>query len=216
MKIRGRYGRFLLLLVAIVVYLLLYPLMQDMHTLLRVALTILIPIAGVYAVSSSSRNLVIASILALPVVADYATPQSPWPPLITYGALAALYGFILVTVLREVVSSKRVTLDTLYGAAAAYLLIGLTWAAFYTYLERARPGSFTVPPTSDVDAAGRVWFDMVHFSYVSLTTVGYGDITPATYFARSLSFLEAATGVLFLAFLVARLVAAHLQAGTKE
>ncbi len=211
MTIRATASRFLLLLIAIVAYLLLYPLLQSAHALLRVLLTLSIPVAGIYAVSNNARSLVIASILAFVVVLDYATPQYPWPPIITYGALVALYSFILVTVLREVLRSKSVSLDTLYGAAAAYLLMGLTWAAMYTYLERARPGSFTITPASDVGVAERVWFDMVHFSYVSLTTVGYGDIAPASHLARSLSFLEAATGVLFLAFLVARLVAAHLQ-----
>ena len=64
MKIRDRYGRFLLLLVAIVAYLLLYPLLDHAPRLVRVVLTLTIPIAGVYAVSSSRRNLIIASLMA--------------------------------------------------------------------------------------------------------------------------------------------------------
>lgn len=210
LKIRDRYGRFLTLLVAIVAYLILFPLLEESESyIVALALTLLIPIAGVYAVSDKRRNLIIATVLAIPVVIDFLIPNLEWPLLLTYGALVALYGFVLLTVLSEVLGSKTVTLDTLFGAAAAYLLIGLTWASVFAYLERSGPGAFTVNPANDVGATGMQWFDFVHFSYVTLTTLGYGEITPVTSIARSLSFLEAAAGVLFLAFLVAHLVSAH-------
>jgi hypothetical protein len=216
LKLRDRYGRFLTLLVAIVAYLVLFPLLQESsNDLIAAALTLMIPIAGVYAVSAERRTLVIASILAIPVVLELVTPNE-WPPLFTYGSLVALYGFVLLRVLREVLSSVEVSLDTLFGAAAAYLLMGLAWASMFMYLERSRPVSFVINAANDVGPAGLQWFEMIHYSYVTLTTLGYGEITPVSSIARSLSFLEAATGVLYLAFLVARLVSAHMSAPTER
>ena len=211
LRIRDRYGRFLSLLVAIVGYLLVYPLLVDSQSsVVLLVLTLGIPVAGVYAVSASRRDLVIASVLALPLVADYMTPGTDWPLVLSMGFPLLLYLFVLATVVGHVLSSRQVTLDTLFGAAAGYLLMGLAWATAYSWIERSSPGSFVINPANDVGSTGIQWFDAVHFSYVTLTTLGYGEITPVSAFARSLSFLEAIAGVLYIAFLVARLVSGYI------
>jgi len=213
LRLRDKYGRFLVLLVALVAYLLVYPFLEDSESrVILLVLTLGIPVAGVYAVSAGRRNLIIASILALPLVADYLT-NAEWPLALSAGFPMLLYVFVLGTVLKQVLSSKQITLDTLFGSAAGYLLMGLTWATAYNWLERASPGSFTINPANDLGAAGVQWFDAIHFSYVTLTTLGYGEITPVGSLARSLSFLEAAAGVFYMAFLVARLVSGYM---TKE
>lgn len=214
LRLRDKYGRFLVLLVALVAYLLVYPLLEDSDSrLILLVLTLGIPIAGVYAVSASRRDLIIASVLALPLVVDYLTPSVEWPLVLSLGTALLLYCFVLARVLGGVLGSKQVTLDTLFGAAAGYLLMGLTWATAYSWIERSTPGSFTINPANDLGAAGVQWFDAIHFSYVTLTTLGYGEITPVSSLARSLSVLEAAAGVLYIAFLVARIVSAYM---TKE
>ena len=211
LRIRDRYGRFLTLLVAIVGYLLVYPLLEGSASDPMLAvLTLSIPVAGVYAVSASRRDLAIATVLALPLIADYLTPGTPWPLGLSLGFPLLLYMFVLLTVVRQVLSSKQVTLDTLFGAAAGYFLIGLVWATAYTWIELSSPGSFAMNPVNDPAATGFNWFESIHFSYVTLTTLGYGEITPVSPFARSLSFLEAATGVLYVAVLVARLVSGYM------
>ena len=86
LRLRDKYGRFLVLLVALVAYLVLYPLLE--HTDSRVILLVLtlgIPVAGVYAVSARRRDLIIATVLALPLVADYLTPNVQWPLVLSIG-----------------------------------------------------------------------------------------------------------------------------------
>lgn len=211
LRLRDKYGRFLVLLVALVLYLILYPLFEGSDSkLVLLVLTLGIPAAGVFAVSGDRRDFIIAAILGLPVLLDYLTPGVQWPLVLSMGFPLLLYVFVLAVVLREVLGSKQVDLDTLFGAAAGYLLIGFVWAIAYSWIERSMPGSFFINPANDMGEAGVQWFDAIHFSYVTLTTLGYGEITPVGSLARSLSFLEAATGVLYIAFLVARIVSSYI------
>ena len=90
------------------------------------------------------------------------------------------------------------------GAICVYFLIGLIWADVFFILETLQPGSFQIPP----EQVGQATLD--YFSYVTLTTLGYGDITPISAPARSLSLLEAMMGQLYLAVLIARLVGIHI------
>ncbi len=103
------------------------------------------------------------------------------------------------------VRSVRVSAETICGAICVYLLLGLTWTAAYSILFTLQHGSFFVAPTHDANGVLTV-LDLLYFSYVTLTALGYGDITPITSQARSLAFLEAVTGVLYLAVLISRLV----------
>jgi hypothetical protein len=87
------------------------------------------------------------------------------------------------------------------GGIAAYPLLGVAWAEAFALLEALRPGSFS--GAVGLAEGGRGWF---YFSFVTLTTVGYGDILPVHPAARSLAMLEAVTGPLYNAILLARLV----------
>jgi hypothetical protein len=112
------------------------------------------------------------------------------------------------SLIRTLLEHQTVQRNTLYGAACAYLLIGLAFTALYIVLEHVHP------PALVADAARRgrtdlAWVDVVFFSFMTLTTVGYGDITPVSPEARLVALFEAVTGVFFLAFLVARLIASY-------
>jgi hypothetical protein len=116
------------------------------------------------------------------------------------------FAFATVAVLRSIIRGK-VTDDVIYGAIAVYLLLGLTWGSAYTYLESAHPGTFLVAHTTE--SSGQPGFsDLLYYSYITLTTTGYGDIVPLTSQARSLAFLEAVSGVLFMAVFISRLIGA--------
>ena len=80
----------------------------------------------------------------------------------------------------------------------------------FQLVEGMQPGSFYIDPARNVDGIVN-WADLLFYSFATLTTLGYGDITPITSPARSLAALEAVTGVLYIAFLVARLVGLHRQ-----
>lgn len=126
--------------------------------------------------------------------------------------LAANGAFLFtVTIIQiyEVATHEDVTLNTLLGAVAGYLLIGLTWSYFYLAAEHLSPGSFSpAPPTNGSFRLDQDYF--TYFSYSSLTTLGYGDIIPRSSLARTLAWMEAAVGQIYLAVWISQLVAIHI------
>ena len=116
--------------------------------------------------------------------------------------------FVTIVVLRAVLRAARVTSEIVNGALCVYLLYGFFFASVYVALETIHPGSFAMSATPH-DAPG-LRRALLYFSYVTQTTMGYGDITPVTPLARSLATVQAITGQLYLAVLVARLVALQI------
>jgi voltage-gated potassium channel len=114
----------------------------------------------------------------------------------------ALYG-ILRTILVSQVSGNAI-----FGAVCGYVLLGIIWTLLYSAVETGYPGSFTLP-AARADAAANAQPDrsvLGYYSFITLATVGYGDVTPSTPLARTLAWTEAITGQLYLAILVAGLV----------
>jgi hypothetical protein len=110
--------------------------------------------------------------------------------------------YVLGIVLGNVVSAVDVDFDILLGAASAYLLIGIIWAVSYVVIHQLEPGAFTLIPSEP-----RPFFhQFLYFSLTTLTTLGYGDISPLSPFAQIWATLEAVFGTLYIALLVARLV----------
>lgn len=122
--------------------------------------------------------------------------------LIALGALALV---VLLQVFRE----GPITLYRVQGAIVVYLLLGLMWGFSYALVELVSPGAFQFGTaySGSLDLESR----LMYFSMVTLTTVGYGDITALHPTARSLAQLEALTGQLFPSILIARLVAMELE-----
>ena len=118
--------------------------------------------------------------------------------------------YVIFHLTREILrQGEAVSLDTIAGAACVYMLLGIIWASAYMLLEHLRPGSFVIPddwrlPGNQVGPA------LVYFSYVTLTTVGYGDIRAAGPAGAGMAVVEAIVGQLFLAITIARLVGQHL------
>jgi hypothetical protein len=107
-----------------------------------------------------------------------------------------------VLIVRRVLARPTVTLQSIYGALSAYIVIGLMFAAFYAAIEHLGAGHFF----ANGERAQTQTFQ--YFSFTTLTTLGYGDFTAAGNGGRALAVMEALTGQVFLATLVARLVAA--------
>lgn len=126
-----------------------------------------------------------------------------------------LHSFLLVVFLLLMASAtaKRVLFsgffdrNAIVGAICVYLLLGLIWAMIYMILEIVLPGSFKGITHNDPSA---VSMEFVYYSYISISTMGYGDITPQLPLARFFSFLEGIIGQFYLAVLVASLVGVNV------
>jgi Ion channel len=124
--------------------------------------------------------------------------------LVREGSALLALSLLTIIVATRVFASGVVTADRIMGAVALYLLLGIGWAVAYEIIALHVPGVFSV---GVVEGAGpQRWF---YFSFVTLTTVGYGDITPTARVTQSLATLEALVGQLYPAIILARLVSLH-------
>lgn len=106
---------------------------------------------------------------------------------------------------------KEITADVIIGGICVYFLIGLMWAYIFIALEMVHPGSFHIAKDAVANEA-----EFTYFSFVTLTTLGYGDTTPLSTPARNFVLIEAVMGQLYIAILIARLVGIHIaQASSK-
>jgi Ion channel len=105
---------------------------------------------------------------------------------------------------RHALRARVVDAEHLFAALDAYLLAGLIFAVCYWLLDRTWPASFGVASASDLDLSSAIYF-----SFVTIATLGYGDVVPASDSARGLTLLEAVGGQMYLAVLVARLVSLY-------
>jgi len=120
--------------------------------------------------------------------------------------IAFPYGLIFLSwvtglLLYSIFQAERVTPDLISGAVVSYLLLGICWGGLYSLIELTQPGSFSFS-----GEGGGELSSLFYFSFVTLTTLGYGDILPVAKIARTAAYLEAVTGVMFTAILIAGLV----------
>jgi hypothetical protein len=129
-------------------------------------------------------------------------------PAATEGLSGLLLVFVAWVILKDVLQRDRVTAETINGALCVYLLAGLIWSQLYLIVESAAPGSFRLAEAAS--HPGDLEQQLTYFSFVTQTTLGYGDMAPVSPVARSLSIGQAVTGQLYLAVLIARLVALEI------
>ena len=155
----------------------------------------------------------VAAILAIPLVlrmvnslfSDTYTIPSPISELASTLFMALIVGVVL----RDLFTSKKVDEALIIGAVSLYFLLGLLWTFIYLSIESFSPGSFNYnyrqPLEAKPDSVG-----LLYYSLVTLTTLGYGDITPLSSTARAMATMQAIVGQLYLTVLVARLVGMHI------
>jgi hypothetical protein len=130
---------------------------------------------------------------------------------------ALVLALLMVLLLIDVYRPGPITRYRISGAVAAYVLLGLIWTYVYTLIELSAPGSLHIPGFDASQASQpRLLAELFYFSAATLTTVGYGDVVPVAPFARSLVMLEAISGQLFLATLIARLVSLRPPSPTRQ
>ena len=165
-------------------------------------------IATVAAVGRTTMPFVIAILLAVPAVwFQYhgLTRDDDWELAESWMFSAALYFIATVYLLRYVFQPRVMTADKLFGAAAAYLMLGVLWAYLYAIVGYFYPGSYSV-----LGQPGRLVFsDALYLSMTVLTSTGFGDISPVTRQARGVCMVEQIGGALFVAILIARLAGVY-------
>ena len=210
-------NRFLILLVLILSTIVLTPFLDhflETKILMDIFLTVLF-FSIIFAVKSKRSHLIIASILVLPLILSTWSIyfyDSTHLSLLTriFGAL--FFGYAVIIILQMIARSTDITRETIFAAVFAYLLIALMWAFLYMILEMVEPGSFSFPDKS-------IRAEIMHFEYfsfITITTLGYGDIIPLTSKASALALLEAIIGQIYLVVLVAWLVGMYVSNRSKQ
>lgn len=167
-------------------------------------------ILSVYICSSNKKYLIFAIILAAPAIIRLFFP-SPEVDEITLMFNSAFFAFVIGVLLRLLFTTTYVTKDVIYAALSVYFLVGVLYGITFTLLECFFPGSFALPqPIGDHTVYTAFGQDLIYFSFVTLTTSGYGDIVPLSPPAKFLSILEAITGQIYLTVMIARLIGVHI------
>jgi voltage-gated potassium channel len=209
-------GRFMKLLVLLLGMLVLSPLFEEFFEV-RILGELFFTAIFIYAAYSFSRSkaLVAAAVsLAVPAIASFWLKPfftGQWVEISGGLCGLAFMALIIAAILRNIFLQQDVSADIIAGAIVAYLLMAVMWSLLYNVLEAVHPGSFKFPEGT-TQPRGEM---SVYFSLVTITTVGYGDITPVTRVARAFANLEAVVGQLYLVILVSWLVGMYVSARSK-
>jgi len=136
-------------------------------------------------------------------------------PSVHLGLGMVFTAFVVTSILRFILRAPRVNTEVLSASVAVYFMIGLLWSFAYVLVARNAPQAFSIH-TDPHDPLGMTSFNALYFSFTTLSTVGFGDITPISKGARTLAFMEAITGMFYVAILISRLVSMYAPAAKSE
>ena len=186
--------------------------------LVEAALITLTLSSAVLAVGKRRRILLWSLVLFVPTVAGrwlYHFRQDQMLPDLYLISSLAFVLFIIVRLLIFIFRATQVNSEVLCAGILAYLMLGLLWANAYSLVAYRVPHSFVFMVGGDSSHVMK-GFTSLYFSFITLSTVGYGDIMPASDVARMLVATEAITGILFVAVLISRLVSMHASQALQE
>jgi hypothetical protein len=204
------------LLVALGIFFISAPLIHDLPggDFIDSALLTLVMVSAVRAVGDRRRILVIALILLAPALAGKWLSRF-WPdllpPEVFLSAYLVFFAFIVARLVAFIVRAPWVDANVLCAGVSGFLMLGLLWTPAYLVVARYNPAAFAESAAPGA-AALLDQFNAFYFSFITLCTVGYGDITPASKAARMLAITEAITGMFYMAVLISRLVSVYSQA----
>jgi hypothetical protein len=219
---RPRFQRFsaVQLLIALGLFFIWAPFVEEIKggDLIVSLLLSLVLVASVLAVADRKYVLVIALVLAIPAIAgrwiNHFRPDLV-PPAVFLIAALVLTAFVVMNLLRFVLRASSVNTEVLCASISAYLMLGLMWTMAYWLVDQLTPGgAFSFNTNAGTHSMNG--FTGFYFSFITLSTVGYGDITPVSRIARWLAAMEAMTGLLYVAVLIARLVSLYSAPGSAE
>lgn len=202
-----------ILLGSLVLMLFISPFVENVQggDLVEAVLLSIVLFASALAASDRRSTLIWGAVLVIPALvgkwANHFLPDAAPAEIFLVSGLLFV-AFVTVQLLRYIARAPRVDTQVLCAGVSTYLMLGLLWAFAFILLDRIVPGSFAFTLSSQ---AGRELkgFAAIYFSFITLCTVGYGDIVPVSGPARMLAMMEGMTGVLYIAVLVARLVSLY-------
>ena len=219
---RLRFRRFstVQLLIALALLFTFVPFVEEIEggELIASFLFSLVLLSAILAVAERKRVLVIALVLAVPAIAgrwiNHFRPDLVPPAVFLVGGLILII-FVVAHLLRFVLRAPSVNTEVLCASISAYLMLGLMWTMAYWLVDQLTPGgAFSFNTNTGTRSING--FNGFYFSFITLSTVGYGDITPVSRIARWLAAMEAMTGLLYVAVLIARLVSLYSAPTTAE
>jgi hypothetical protein len=204
------------LLIALILLFAVTPFVEDLPDgdLVESGLVTLVMIASLIAVARRPRVLMTAAVLIVPAIAgkwlNHFFPSHVSPHyFLAFGI--AFFGFTIYRILRFILQTTYVDAEVLSAGIVVYLMLGLLWSQAYMLLGQLTPDSFRFEMVGNSDP-GMDGFNAFYFSFSTLTTLGFGDITPVSRVARTLTIMETVTGTLYLAILISRLVGRYSSA----
>ncbi len=208
--------RFFILVCLIMGLLVLVPILKRYvaaHIFLEIFLTTIV-IFMVYTISHKRLHVIVGVFLAVLMLASmWSQYFYPNRGIIALSMItgALFIGLAISSIVGLLFKTGEVSREIIYAALLLYLLAGLLWAFIYTFLELVDPASFNV----ELGQTRSPLFVFQYYSFVTITTLGYGDITPVTEVAKAFSVLEAVAGQLYLVVAVAWLVGMHVSKKAK-
>jgi hypothetical protein len=213
-----RRRRYSFLLGALLALLVIEPMASSlgiMESLFDALLTVVMAILA-FGLAQDKTWRIIACVLCIPAAAlsigSHLMNASHQDLGVTIGHSMGAVFFVAVAckIVASIFTSQELTLDSIVGAICGYLLLGVAWALIYAMIHAANPESFrfSEPAGPRIDRAEVSRNVFIYYSFITLSTVGYGDVIPLSDGARTLAWVEAITGQLYLAVLIAGLVSA--------
>ncbi len=181
-------------------------------------LTVAFLIFALYELTRRTSDVVIGLALGLPAVAggvfNAATPDTPIINLVPIVLMALFLGFLVWRILKDLANGSRISSEKIYGAVCAYLLIGFLFASVYGFVALVDPNAFAFSDALKAELAGRSGEQgfgiFTYYSFVTMSTLGYGDISPISSTACTIAWMHAVLGQLYLAIMIAGLVGSHI------
>ncbi len=205
---------FFYLLIALLILLVAIPLADDLDLvsapIVRGLVFSCLLVIGVWSLKGGGRFFSVGMAFVIAGVILNVVAVQMHSQFFQYSSLLSLLGFMLVAIsftLKQVVIGTEINANRLVGAICVYLLLGVIWAMIYTLVNTVSPGSYA--GFSPMDDLG--WdSEWLYFSFVTMTTLGYGDILPISATARGLAYMQAVVGQFYIAVLVAGLIGAYV------
>ena len=210
-----KHGHNFYLLLAILVQMTIYPFFdsEEIRLIFSNLFSTIILIAGIYAIGLKKNQKIIAASIAIfafwGIWYSVIVEERLFLAIISVICQIVFYIYVVILILKNLIKAEEVDANIIYGAIVVYLLLGMSFALLYSLMEGLAPGSFCINISESLTQK-LDFFDFIYFSFTTLTTTGFGDITAVSLFARSASNIEEVIGVMYVAIIISRFVSIYI------